>query len=250
VPSIPISALPVDQFEAFVLFAQTAVATQRWPMTFEKAAQLAASVLYALGQPSVVPDKERDALRRWCAFYNTEAWRVASIRACNIPRRPVEDSASFSLDDPCWHFDRGAWAPADPHAVIELNAWCEQTLGDFYAAERSDDPSTSEGTVASEPEDVAAANPEPARETAEAMPATSQDKPPLASKADAIAAHRAWTEEGRANGQAPTWPQDKEWRDKQACKPTFRFTDKILIDCRSANRTEKEKMRGRRRNQE
>jgi hypothetical protein len=136
VPILPIPALPVEQFEDFTRFAQTTTA-QDWPLSLAEMAQMAASILYALGQPSVIAGSEEiDALRYWLAFLGTEEWRQASIRCLTqLPIAPVDNSMSLALDNAAAGLDESAWAPAD-HSVKRFNAGCVRALGDFYESQR------------------------------------------------------------------------------------------------------------------
>jgi len=152
--SIPVPALPVTEFAAFKQFA-TSAAPKNWPCgaarpwTFADAAKAAASVVYALGEPSVVAGTEEDdALAQWLAFFETEQWRAASTRALRLPEAPIVGSAGFAFNSPAWGFDLGAWAPTTDAGVRQLNAWCRRVLLEFYRSERSGDPVQGEASPA------------------------------------------------------------------------------------------------------
>lgn len=105
---------------------------------------MAASILYALGEPSVTEDtEESDALARWLSILDTEAWGQTSIRAYKLGLAPVEDHLIFTLDGPpARGFDHSTFALEDPAAAVKrLNVWCEVAISDYEAAERAAPPS-------------------------------------------------------------------------------------------------------------
>jgi hypothetical protein len=138
--SILTPALPVDRFASFALFAHATPAAASWGWTFEQAAQVATSIAYALGKPSIVAGSEElDALARWLAFFGTEAWQAESERALRLPYEPAARSSFFSFDDASYGFDDAAWDPSQRVGIVkDLNRWCDVALRDFYTrGERS-----------------------------------------------------------------------------------------------------------------
>jgi hypothetical protein len=247
VPSLPILALPVEQFEDFARFARTAVPAQDWMWTFAEAAKVATSILYALGQPSVIEgSEEADALRHWLVFFGSEDWRQASIRVYKLPIAPIEDSMSFAFGNPAAGFGLGAWAPVN-HAVAvkRLNAWCLRALGDFYTALRTAAPSGPGDT----PSDVAmpvgdAAG--TAMPPATPAPATSNDEPPIASEAGAAWAYlERLTKERQSTEHPPTRADDYfEWAPYVRRRWGFPVTQQMIDDWRRILLTDDEKRGG------
>jgi hypothetical protein len=230
--SLPIPALSVEQFDDFARFAQTPVAAQDWTGTFADAAQMAASVLYALGQPSVIAGtEERDALRHWLAFFGSENWRAESIRACKLPLTgPIEDHMSFSFGEPGRGFDEAAWSPVN-HTVKHLNAWCQRALRDFYVAKRTAAPSD----TGDKPSDEAM----PADDAAGTATPQTKPAPAVRTEAEAEAEFLEQLKIERASGQVGTRQQHFDWAEDRGRV----FTQARIRLWRSRHLTDAERVR-------
>jgi hypothetical protein len=187
-----------------------------------------------------LPRATADALRRWIAMLITGPDELRSLTpgAAGGWQRVTDAALAAVLPDD------DLTSPALVAALKPLLLGIGRGELDFAGErrrvrvfQRSDDPSTSEGTAAPEPEDAAAANPEPAPETGEAMP---RDPPVvlLNTEADAFKAYQQWRAPLVAERQPPSRDDEYRWADQQVGR--FHITQAVIRQWRRDRRAKGE----------